>query len=213
MGEASPFPLLALADGAGSAVHSRIGAETAVRTAVDSIREKKLRIDSRSRCLELHEAILIALREAAKELETDLSTLATTFMAVYALEETVYWMQLGDGTIIAQNHSVLGCVSVPCKGEFANETVFVTSPGASDSLQFGSFPAAECDGLLAFTDGLEPLLVYQACLIPAPVCSSLISQLKQKPLTGEDLQHLLENEFCRASDDDKTLGLMVPSLR
>lgn len=204
-----PFPILIVADGAGSQPHSATGAKTAVITSLDFITAREFKIDSYTKCFELYLNVLVALLEKADELNAEVSALATTLSIVYVLDETVYWMQIGDGIIMVEAAGVLGCVSTPHRGEYANTTVFVTSPNAHRFLQYGFFSASHCDGLIAFTDGLSPILIYQNNLMPAPVCASLIKQLRQKPLIADDLQALLENEFKDASDDDKTLGLLV----
>jgi len=210
LGKVDPFPILVIADGAGSEVNSATGAEIAVKTSLDYIISNTFKINSKKECVELYEEILKALKEKAYEIGTEVSTFATTIIIVYVLDMTVYWMQLGDGVIIAKKNGFLSCVSLPFRGEFANETVFVTSYKASEFLQYGVFPVSDCDGILAFTDGLSPALIYQNSLVPAPVCSSLIEQLMQKPLTSDDLHNLINDDLSDVSGDDKTLGLLVP---
>jgi hypothetical protein len=175
MGVSSPFPFLIMADGAGSAANSRAGAETAVKAALDLIAPMEFRIDSRQKCLQLYERVLAGVTARAKEMEVGISSMASTLILVYVLHEKFFWMQLGDGVIVAQKSGVAGCVSIPFRGEFANETVFITSPGARDFLQHGVFPASDCDGIMAFTDGLGPAFIHEGRLEPAPICSSLVN--------------------------------------
>lgn len=205
-----PFPALIIADGAGSATHSAIGAETAVKASLDYIRWHGFGIDDPQKCLGLYERVLAALEEKARELGVEISNLATTLSLAYVLSSIVYWMQVGDGYIVVQRSGIIGCVSVPTKGEFVNETVFVTDLNARAFIQHGAFPVSQCDGIMAFTDGLEWFLIDIKATIPAPVCSSLIRQLKQEPKTVDDLKELLDNRFSSGSKDDKTMGFLVP---
>jgi protein phosphatase 2C-like protein len=210
VGEIDPFPTLIIADGAGSQVNSKIGAETAVQVSIDYIIANNFKIKDKDKCLELYKIVVSALRKKAKEMNVKTSTLATTLIIVYVLDQYVYWMHIGDGLIIAKNKDFISCVSVPFKGEYANQTIFVTSHDATDFIQYGSFLASTCDGMLVSSDGLSPALVDENSLTPAPICSKLMDQLRKKPLQLDDLKHLLSNELSGVSGDDKTLGILVP---
>ena len=206
----SPFPILVVADGAGSAKHSDIGSETAVKASIDFIVSGSFEIKNKKKCLEVYRAVRRALRDKARELKLKFRTLATTLQIVYVLNDTVYWMQIGDGLILVQKNGFVGCVSIPTKGEFANQTVFITSKSAHTYLQYGKFSIVNCEGIMAMTDGIMSVLVQEDDLSVAPICSSLIRQVKEKDLTGQDVEHLLKVQLVHASSDDKTLGFLVP---
>jgi hypothetical protein len=207
--ETSPFPILIVADGAGSAANSSTGAQTVVETAFDFITKNKIKFDVQQYCWQLFDTVLSALDQKASEMQADVSSLASTLIIVFILEDVIYWMQLGDGYIVVRKNGILGCVSIPYRGEFANETIFITSANAKNELLFGAISVRQCEGIIAFTDGLDPILINKDKAFPAPVCSSLINQILEKPLTVDDLNYLLENQFSTASHDDKTIGFLV----
>ena len=166
---------IAVADGAGSAVHSDRGSQVAVETAVSLLRDRAGELlawvtaevgeasetqehreadesvdtddvgesdsgesqpDLETIAREIFDGVLIALAETGERESWELPELATTLVAVVADRAGVVAIQVGDGAAIvsdADGNAVT--ITAPDNGEYANETVFVTSQRARDRLQ------------------------------------------------------------------------------
>jgi hypothetical protein len=96
----------------------------------------------------------------------------------------------------------------PHKGEFANETIFVTSDGAIDSMQTAIVPKP-CDFICAATDGVENVAMRLSDWSPfAPFFSPLEQYLKETDKPEDDtylIDFLNSDRLNDRTDDDKTL--------
>jgi len=130
----------ALADGAGSQPHSEIGSNLACKSVIRLLKEAVL-ANNWHNSIELPsekqvqiivantiQTILAELTVKASELNIEVKSLACTLMTVIATPNWLLGFQIGDGRACYQDkdqnwHPLF----VPFKGEFANETVFITS--------------------------------------------------------------------------------------
>ena len=103
----------------------------------------------------------------------------------------------------------------PVKGEFYNETVFVTSAGFSEHARYEVLPAAEVSGVAVLTDGLEMVSMDLADGTPHEPFFRTLFTLARDPeedlaAAERELGDLLRSErICERTDDDKTLILAV----
>jgi hypothetical protein len=140
---------LAVADGAGSAPHAAAGAAAAARAAIDALAADG-DLDTALA------AALAAIEAEAARRNAQPRELATTLILALAGDGGVSAVQVGDGALVVEGSDGMHSVTVPMGGEFVNETVFLTSPGALDAVQRSSWSGTPLH-LAAFSDGLQGL--------------------------------------------------------
>ncbi len=213
-----------VSDGAGSVNFGYIGASVvsstltkwlvrnfplAASTSVDEIKSK------------LMPYLLSKLCRIASSKQTTLRNFASTIVAVAVAEDgSGIAIHLGDGGIIGRFGSELRPVSVPMKGEFANETFFVSDRDAADRMRILRWgPGEACDGesgfesadgFLLFSDGLEASLLHRTTQEIAPAASTMLTWLDNYPELDVEaaVQSNLNDVFRLRTMDDCTLVLM-----
>ncbi|NMG06920.1 PP2C family serine/threonine-protein phosphatase [Brasilonema sp. UFV-L1] len=209
--------VVAAADGAGSASMGKVGAMIAVETAIENLSIKEfsrrtLADDNAVRSL-LIEAIICAkkaVEEEALACQKQSSDLASTLIVALATPEVVAVAQIGDGVAVARDvQGNLIALTIPDSGEYINETVFLTSPTALDSLQMNLWRQAVVNvGVL--TDGLQMLAMNMAVGVPhKPFFAPLFefaANADDKTAAKEQLVRFLRSErIMQRTDDDLTL--------
>ncbi|MEY2985136.1 MAG: hypothetical protein RLZZ568_1753 [Cyanobacteriota bacterium] len=220
----------AVADGAGSAKHSDLGAKVAVETAIQFIID---RVDEQnaghqalaengseetlSAIFERFFPLLLTkvdkgLHAVAQKSNVEFPDLATTLLVFIATSQWLAAMQIGDGFILVK--PVGGAYQLlfrPDKGEYINETTFVTSANALADMQIRVL-AEPLEFVCAATDGVEKVAINYATWQPFPPFFQPLEQYLQQsdnPL-DEDLKEFLERkELNDRTTDDKTLLLAV----
>ena len=203
-------------DGAGSVAHSRTGAEVTARIVTQWLAEcfdeavaKPLDV-----FLIVHSEILDALRKTADDLACELGDLSCTLVAI-AVDNAgryVYW-HLGDGGIITRIGNEIKVLSIPKKGEYANETFFITDNNAAVHLQFGvsTEEIQNATGFAVFSDGLEKLLYCHTTLDVAPAVAGMLDWHKQadEDTVSKALENNLTDVFRTKTNDDCSLVLLT----
>ncbi|MSP90425.1 MAG: protein phosphatase 2C domain-containing protein [Myxococcales bacterium] len=215
-GSASPTLLVAVADGAGSALHGQAGARLAVATALATMRGRVLRAGrSRSVRSALDGAgmarVLAAVQRALYRIAGPdaLREHATTLLLVAADDDATACAQVGDGAIVVRDEGAWRAVFWPDQGEYLNTTRFVTEadPGLRTAL-LGPVPA-----LALLTDGLQTLALDYAARAPhPPFFAGLFAELERfdGPVLAPALADFLASPGVRArTDDDLTLVLAL----
>ena len=227
----------AVADGAGSAKYSDIGAKLAVEATIKYLAEFSQSFEKRiqkrkfweqsysqaisektakKRFKNVLKKVNTALQQQADSKDYSVNDLACTLLVFVA---TPYWvaaMQIGDGFIVVrpQNESSqYQMLFQPDKGEFANETTFVTSVNALDDMQIKVF-SEKPEFICASTDGLEKVAIRFSDWKPFPPFFKPLEEYLQetdKPQEeGEYIVNFLKCEQLNArTDDDKTLLLCL----
>ena len=213
-----------VSDGAGSVSFGYIGASVvsstltkwlvrnfsqAVSTSADEIRST------------LMPYLLSKLRQIASHKQTMLRNFASTIVAVAVAEDgSGIAIHLGDGGIIGRFGSELRPVCLPMKGQFANETFFVSDRDATDRMRIIRWgPGEACDrasksesanGFLLFSDGLETSLLHRTTQKIAPAASTMLTWLDNYPELDVEaaVQSNLSDVFRLRTMDDCTLVLM-----
>ena len=155
--------IAAVADGAGSAALADVGAQTAVRVALQTLERHFAATTETSLIMseELMRDTLLAVR-AALEAEAEARSqpvreLATTLLLAVADAEHLSVIQVGDGAVVALDEKEdVFAVTTPPDAEYANATTFITSPDALEAAQFAYFPHP-ITALAMFSDGLQRL--------------------------------------------------------
>ena len=218
----------AVADGAGSAEHSDLGAKKTVEASLkfladafdgDNLEktafaetgtEPELTKIFQKLFPQLLAHIQQTLEEYAKKEQLDIKDLATTLLVVLVTSKWLAAMQVGDGFIVFK--PVGGDYQLlfqPDKGEYINETTFVTASNALQDIQIRVL-AKPVAFICMATDGVEKVSVNYTNWEPFPPFFQPLEEYLQQtenPL-DEDLKEFLEREdLNKLTTDDKTLLL------
>jgi hypothetical protein len=212
--------IAALADGAGTAGLADLGARCAVEEALASL-STHLEADLPEtvedwECLiwAAFEQAQAALQRLAWEMDVPERELATTLACAVAWEGGLAAGQLGDGAIVSQNPAgEMELVTSFQRGEYANETFFLTQEDALDlvSIQVHSGPVR---ALAMMSDGLTRLAFKMPSGEPhAPFFQPLFAFAAAQGQNGQAKQQLAaflaSERVCSRTDDDKSLIVAV----
>ncbi|MFQ4138329.1 PP2C family serine/threonine-protein phosphatase [Nodosilinea sp. PGN35] len=223
----------AVADGAGSAPHSALGARLAVATTLKYLAMSEAWLQKRQQSWQRWpqpppEALMQKLfAKAVARSQTQIAQqasakgwapqdLACTLLAFLATPDWLAAMQIGDGFIVvryggAPAQGDYELLFEPDRGEFANQTTFVTAADALATMQVavvGRPPAF----IAAATDGIERVALRLKDWAPfAPFFSPLEEYLAETPHPEADdaylMSFLTSERLNQKTDDDKTLLL------
>lgn len=210
--------LVALADGAGSAENSDQGAQAAVEAAIASMAEwfqdgpPEDEVSSRCLICRAFESARAAVDSLAAAQEDPLRSFASTLTCAAVSDGWLAAGQLGDGAVIAGSEACdLFSVHRAQRGEYANETYFLTQDDALERVEF-QFVERAVNYLAVMSDGLTRLALKMPAYEPyLPFFRPLFDFAAA---AGEDaagrLEQFLVSERVNArTDDDKSLVLAV----
>jgi hypothetical protein len=212
--------LICVADGAGTAGQAERGAQAAVHQALSALEANLSRgfPQDESGWRELIGEIFFLARQELEDLAAaehlPLHSFATTLACAVALDGLLVTGQVGDGVVVAgSGEGELFTAALPQRGEYANETYFLTSFEALERLEVMVFPQPIA-ALALMSDGLTRLAMQLPAYQPhRPFFIPLLSFAAQAPdqtQAEEQLaDFLLSERVCARSDDDKTLVLAV----
>lgn len=219
--DGSPVLLAAVADGAGSVPLGGEGARAAVPAALKALAgvirqhgpDASAVSDGMDGALKAARAAIITRAASARR---DSGDYACTLIMAAGFGGSVVVGQIGDGgAVVWHEGGMPDLVLWPCKGEFANETAFVTDGSAAADLQVAAVTGAT-RGVALFTDGLEPVAIdYRRRAAHPGFFQPLFGQLHgaepgdEGLLDGELGEWLAEERFDAMSPDDRTLILAV----
>lgn len=209
--------IAALADGAGSAEHGEIGAETAVLTVISRLYHalNAGRTDFDAVLYEAATDARTAVVEVADRQQAEPRSYACTLLAVLLTRDRGAALQIGDGVIVIKHdHDEWMWVFWPQRGEYANTTYFITDDTALQRLQVDALPGAITDVAL-MSDGLEALAVHYANQrVHQPFFTGMFRPLLQstgteeiKELSDSLQQFLASEQVSSRTDDDVSLIL------
>lgn len=212
----------AVADGAGSAECSEIGASLAVTRAMKQACTRLA--NGVPRTAGGGEALLYDCFRAARDeliataesMSISLGDLATTLLLAVVTPDRLVAGQVGDGAIVARlpDDSFSAVTRPPVQQEYVNETSFLTSDTFLERAQFVVHPHP-VTGVALFTDGLQMLALRMPQALPHPAFfSPLLRLLAAAPEASKATEHLrgfLESpQIAQRTHDDLTLVLAVP---
>ncbi len=213
--------IVAVADGAGSALFSDRGAQLACRTIVDGVREHlvHLRVGAVD---ELAAAALVerargAITKVADEANCSTREFACTLLCAIVATDVASFFQIGDGAmVVAPDNDAdhFSWIFWPERGEFANTTSFITDVSWRDALVYDRAPGA-VNEIAVFSDGLQGLVLdQQTRAAHDPFFHRVFSPLRQTKDTGHLAslssalaRYLGSPKVNERTDDDKTLVL------
>lgn len=217
----------AVADGAGSAKYADVGAKLAVETVITIVKEIAISPqpqENLSHPLNEQEArklfskivaeVVTTLEEKAIHENYAIADLACTLLVIVATPDWLAAMQIGDGFIVVglqgEEYQLL---FQPDKGEFVNQTTFVTSTHALDEMQVDVL-LGQHKFICTSTDGLERVAIRMSDWTPfLPFFKPLEEYLWEThhpEQEDEYIKNFLNSERLNArTDDDKTLLLCL----
>lgn len=158
--------------------------------------------------------VVSALEQQAANEGYSVNDLACTLLVFIATPNRVAAMQIGDGFItVRYPQQPPQLLFAPDKGEYINETTFVTSANALQAMRVEIKPG-QPEFICASTDGLERLAIRLSDWTPfAPFFQPLEQYLRETNNLEESDEYLmsfLNSERLNArTDDDKTLLLCL----
>jgi hypothetical protein len=207
--------LAAVADGAGSASHSQIGSGEAVEILLKVVSQSGVKPAdmSQQQVCGWYQEVLEHLRTVASRESLPIGELACTLLLAAVWKNGAVLAQIGDGAWVLEKDGSLMAGTWPETGEYANVTVFLTTQGALEHLQFRRFEG-KITGVAGFTDGIQMLALDFGKRTPGERFFNAMFASLRASADGTELiaplQQMLASEvICSRTDDDKTLVLGV----
>lgn len=159
------------------------------------------------------EAALRSIERFAKNRKLEVKSLACTLLLAVASKDKSIFYQLGDGGWVVRSGDSLTPVTWPLRGEYANETTFLTSFGWEKKVQIEEFPFS-VDAVAGFTDGIQSLVLHYATRsahLPFfdPLLKVLDSSTDADALRAPLKDFLSTNSINERTDDDKSLIVAI----
>lgn len=213
-GTNSDWLVVAVADGAGSAAMSEIGARMTCDRFVERIVGFSQEfVASKSFMIDLFSNVRDEIIAEAERLVTKPRELACTAMLAVIGPDSAAFAQLGDGAIIVGMGEDARTIFWPEPSEYANATDFLTDDGFRDRIHFESLTGTVRE-IAALTDGLQRLALDFSTQKPhqaffRPFFERLRTTVETETLI-EPLRSFLDSPRVNdRTDDDKTLVLAV----
>jgi hypothetical protein len=193
--------LIAVADGAGSAPRADEGSTRAVEAAMVALRAG----------VPL-EAVVEGARSALEPVASGerLGDRATTLLVVRARADgaTIETAQVGDGAVVLRRGDALEVVAADAKGEYLNETCFLTSDGWRDALRVETVDGEGVDAVAVMTDGLQLLAFDMATGMPhGPFFAPFFAFVAGDGEVAKLEAFLGSDRVGERTDDDVTLAV------
>lgn len=194
----------ALADGAGSAPHSRDGATRAVDAAIEKMREGTA--GERASMLDVARAARDAVLAEAALRNLPPRFFASTLLLAHASAQGARFAQLGDGFVAFGTLEALEVLAVHSPSEHVNETCFLTEPDFEERvfvLEVATVPSL----VVLSSDGLERLALRMPERSPvrgffAPFVSLLAEESSNENAAAEVAAFLRSDSVRARTDDD-----------
>jgi hypothetical protein len=211
----------AVADGLGSAAQSHLGADTAVKAALDWLEQHlsnpATHPSDEAGWQDLLAATFAASRQAliacAEDRDQPIQALATTLMVVIWTADWLAVGQIGDGAVVlyGQDDTITTAIT-PQRGEFVNETFPLTQANALDGVEY-RVVQMPLRAVSLLTDGLQTLSMNVVTGQPyrpffLPFFEALAKPVDTEAVSEQLRQFLESPRVCRKTDDDKTLVIL-----
>jgi hypothetical protein len=206
-------------DGAGSAAHSEIGAETASERFIELVCDY---FNAEGSLLEIdRDTVVTWLSDVANRLTTRAHAegkapkdYSCTLIAAIIGSEAAAFAQVGDGAIVVRDREADSWTWVfwPQHGEYANQTVFVLSANAAEAMEFNVGPR-RIEDLAIFSDGIERMVLNSVTkAVNGPFFDQMFAPVRASVALGLDeslsksLRGYLGSAIVNArTSDDKSL--------
>ena len=206
-----------LSDGAGSAKNSEFGAEIAVNSIIQFLREQmysfSLDEDFIKNCVTFSRNKII---DYSIDNNLELKSLACTLIILVSYDDMALIFQLGDGGCVLKrkDEDFFEYAIEPMNGEYINTTYFLTDDNYLINSQIKITKGIEKFAI--FSDGIQKVCSNLSTNeIHQPFFQKLFSTfniLKEKPqfIINQSFQSFLDSDFLNErTDDDKSLLLLT----
>ncbi|WP_163164033.1 PP2C family serine/threonine-protein phosphatase [Arthrobacter sp. Alg241-R88] len=211
--------VLCLADGAGSATHSQFGAQAVVDEGcvvlVEQFAEYAASNDGIQVKVDLLGRLAAKVAAVAERHNVSPDDLASTFLCVAVSGDRFLGAHVGDGVVGYLKHGDLRVISGPDNAEFANQTTFVTSARALESMRLFRGSLGGVSGFILMSDGSGDSLYDPRTGELAGACSKLIDAVGTAPgrqSKNSDykkrLRRLVNVTIRNATKDDCSIGIL-----
>ena len=207
--------VIALADGAGSARMSHYGAECVVNRVAAYVADRFYELIAEDDGAEFKRRILTvaleALNNEAELREGELRDLASTLLLAAVDDEKFLLVHLGDGVLGYLSDKGLKAASTPDNGEFANETVFVTSKSAINHMRIFKGTLGTICGFILMSDGTEQSLYNKRNKTLSEGVKRLMhrTSLIDSAILEPQLQEAIESVILENTLDDCSIALLA----
>ncbi|MCV3217444.1 protein phosphatase 2C domain-containing protein [Plectonema radiosum NIES-515] len=224
----TPRAAIFVADGAGSARFSQFGSKAVVEglgeftNSMESIHQQILDQEQRLNCNESNEgkeyayrfikSAIETLRELSKNKECLVDDLKCTLLMAVLGKHYLFWLKVGDGFIVVEKDNKLELLGSLGKGEFANQTTFLSDRLKDEAIYYGFLPIQNVTGIAAFTDGAAETLVSMDGSKIAGALSNFFAETRGGSFDNDSLLKFLEDETVWASPkglDDRGIALLA----
>ena len=205
----------ALADGAGSASLSHLGAAAVTRRICELLCDRFDAFYDNPVGAEVKQEILLRLHEVlwdcSQANKCPIQELASTLLAVAVRGARYLVLHIGDGVIGYVKNGRIRVASAPDNGEYANETTFVTCPNAFTALRISKGESKDIEGFVLMSDGSEASLYSRSEKALAPVLARLVYRLgiTSAEYIQPSLEQSLKSPIARKTMDDCSLVLIA----
>ena len=211
--------VLCLADGAGSASHSQFGAQAVVdegcAVLVEHFAEYAASNDGVHVKVDLLGRLLAKMTAVAELQDVSPDDLASTFLCVAVSGDRFIGAHVGDGVVGYLKEGYLKVISGPDNAEFANQTTFVTSARALESMRLFRGSLDGVSGFILMSDGTGDSLYDPRTGDLAGACSKLIDAVGTAPGRQSKnseykkrLRRLMNITIRNATKDDCSIGIL-----
>ena len=223
LADAGKRAMIILADGAGSAAVSHIGASAVVAsvrrlcwTMEDNLALMLDVADVQEHLVERMAGQIVAHAKGIIEdlAETQLRSQddfrCTLLVWVVGLHRAM-WLKVGDGALVFESKGECHCIGPAGKGEFANQTCFIGPRLESSQWSWGEINASELSGLAAMSDGAAERLVASDGSRVSQAIGKLLRGIAESKVGRREIFSLLaEAEYWKGtSGDDKSLAMVA----
>ncbi len=207
-----------LCDGAGSCARSEQGAERLClwfRDWLPQVQETFWQLGPESLRRRLAAEITLQLEMRSAELSCSARDLSSTFLAVAVRRKEDYveyrFVHLGDGIVAAIGGDGTVRLSSPDNGEFANETVFTSSPRLPTALRVDAGRLPLGSGFAIMSDGAGASLYLKASRSLAPAIPEMIGWLNDhdEAAVSPALHDALGQQLCAKTGDDCSIAIIL----
>ncbi|MYA51126.1 MAG: protein phosphatase 2C domain-containing protein [Chloroflexi bacterium] len=219
-GRLSAVAIMAVSDGAGSAINSQQGSKAACVAGVESltrrlnrnpaiaVREHLLRSALKRAVRNARQSVIATARKLHGA--ANVNEYACTLMLTLTSAPLVGVAHVGDGCIVAGDGEVWRLLSEPDNGEFANETKFLTNPRNLPRVTVSASSDIRC--VAAITDGLQDVALSRGSAPYDRFWTPLYRALNRAPLSSSET--VLEAMLQKVADankatDDCTIAVCV----
>ncbi|MCC3439079.1 MAG: protein phosphatase 2C domain-containing protein [Oscillatoriales cyanobacterium] len=226
----TPRAAIFVADGAGCARLSHLGSKSVVEELAGFINSKQAthgEILDQEQIINCNDSdrgkeyaykfvkyAVEGLRKLANTEDCSVEDLKCTLLMAVSGKFYIFWLKVGDGFIVVEKDNKLELLGSLGKGEFANQTTFLSESLNDKAISYGFLPAENVTGIAAFTDGAGETLVTTHDSKIAGELSNFFAQMRGGSLDNDSLLKFLEDETVWASPkgfDDRGIALLAQS--